>query len=122
MTAPVMTTPLEQLVILELPVATYCPHGVVTLRALAPGFGAVLERLEYGAGKHPGEQWRRQSVDEHLAALARHTLALGEIRHDAARGLVDAAAARAQCRTHLAAIASRAAMALAVDTDRSEER
>ncbi len=110
MTAPVITSPVEQLVILELPVAAWCPNGVVTLRALAPGLGAVLERLEYGAGKHPDERWRRQSRRDHVLALDRHADALVVGEQDVTTQ-----------RRHLAAIACRALMALTVG-DEDEQR
>lgn len=97
--------PIEQMIILELPVGAWCPNGVVTLRALAPGLGAVLERLEYGAAKHPTEPWRGKPDLFHVVRLYAHVEALKRCAMPA-----DAP----EVRRHLSAIIARALMALTV--------
>lgn len=102
--------------------------GLKTLGDLEAGMIAVIERLEYGATKHPDESWKRQTPEEHLGALVGHVEALKAAFGDRILDrLLDSFArdghevvVRPPCdttaiRKHLAAIACRALFALTVD-------
>lgn len=115
--------------------------GAATMRRLMPGLAAVLARLEYGAGKHPGEPWRQCGSGEHILAMAKHAavvladvtldkeifLAQVEAFHqgkgiDTALALREGAVEfRPDRRKHVAATACRALMALTVDAATSNE-
>jgi hypothetical protein len=101
--------PYRHQMMLELFTAAVCPAGSRTFVDLSPGLAAVLERLEYGAGKHPQDDWGDVPAKGHIAALRRHAFAL-------AVSMDMYPAGEKHDRQHLAAIACRALMALTVDS------
>ena len=79
--------------------------GAATMQRLMPGLAAVLKRLEYGAAKHPDDDWARQTDLHHVVRLYGHVEALKQYR------MPENAA---DVRRHLAAITCRALMTLTV--------
>lgn len=130
--------PYRHQIVIEPVTPQACPAGVRTLIDLTPGLAAVLERLQYGAGKHPDEPWKTQAIDEHAQALIGHCLALADCKPPLGSEMFDALAAdpdikgwtiqgqfvsredvvaegarrHVTARKHLAALVARALMAL----------
>lgn len=92
------------------------PRGSKTFVDLTLGLAAVIERLEYGAAKHPdehaGEGWRTLPELGHVVRLYGHVEALK---------LCQMPDDRVAARKHLASIACRALFALTLmEQEKSE--